>query len=160
MNSTAAGAQPLRYFIHDDFDAFRMEISGSLVGPAAQKAFEDWQTARFLARRARRVVDISYVTEADEDGKAVLRAWQEQKAQIVASTPASRAIASSILHTPIHLPSARLTLVGRLGSFFSPVTVGNLARAENASIPSADPKQENVENAGFPLLCGMEQQLR
>lgn len=98
MNSTAAGAQPLRYFIHDDFDAFRMEISGSLVGPAAQKAFEDWQTARFLARRARRVVDISYVTEADEDGKAVLRAWQEQKAQIVASTPASRAIANSIAH--------------------------------------------------------------
>jgi hypothetical protein len=160
MNPTAAGAQPLRYFIHDDFDALRMEISGGLVGPGAQKAFEDWRSARSLVRRARRVVDISYVTEADEDGKAVLRAWQEQEAQIVASTPASRAIANSILQTPVHLLSARLTLVGRLGSFFSRVTAGNLARAENASIPSADPKQQNVESAEFPLLCGMERHLR
>lgn len=160
MNPTAAGAQPLRYFIHDDFDAFRMEIAGSLVGPAAQRAFEGWRSARFLACRARRVVDISYVTEADEDGKAVLRAWRERKTQIVASTPLSRAVANSIPHTSVHLPSARLTLVDRLGSIFSRVTAGNLARAENASTPSADPKQENVGNAGFPLLRGMEQQMR
>jgi hypothetical protein len=31
MTTMAAGTQPLRYFIHDDFDAFRMEVSGSLV---------------------------------------------------------------------------------------------------------------------------------
>ena len=81
MTTTTAGVQPLLYFIHHDFDTFRMEISGSLVGRAAQEAYEAWRSARLLARRARVVVDISYVTEADEYGEAVLQAWHKQEVQ-------------------------------------------------------------------------------
>ncbi len=77
MNPTATDAQPLRYFVHDDFDAFRMELAGGLVGAAARGAYETWRVARLLSHRARLVVDISYVTQADEEGKAVLQAWQE-----------------------------------------------------------------------------------
>jgi hypothetical protein len=39
MTTTAAGTQALRYFIHKNFDAFRMEISGGLVGSAALRCF-------------------------------------------------------------------------------------------------------------------------
>jgi hypothetical protein len=160
MNPAASGADSLRYFIHDDFDAFRIEISGSLLGRAAQKAYEAWRSASLLSRRARLVVDISYVTEADEHGKTVLRTWQEQKARIVASSPASRAIADSVLDAPVPLPSPRRTLVSPLGSFFSRLAAGNPAPAESAGIRSADAKQPNVENTGFPLIRKMEQQVR
>ena len=155
MNPAASGAHPLRYFIHDDFDAFRIELSGSLVGRAAQKAYEAWRSESLLGRRARLVVDISYVTEADEHGKAVLRTWHELKARIVASSPASRAIADSVLDAPVPLPSARWTLVSPLGSFFR-----RLAGAESAGIPSADAKHPDVENTEFPLIREMEQQVR
>ena len=56
MTATAPGTQPLRYFIHDDFDAFRMEISGGLVGSAARGAYEAWRVERLLARRARLLI--------------------------------------------------------------------------------------------------------
>jgi hypothetical protein len=160
MNPALSGAHPLRYFIHDDFDAFRIELSGSLVGLAAQKAYETWRSASLLGRRGRLVVDITYVTEADEHGKAVLRAWRELKARIVASSLASRAIADSVLDAPVPLPSARWTLVGPLGSFFRRLAAGNPAGAESAGIPSADAKQPDVENTGFPLIRELEQQLR
>ena len=160
MNPALSGAHPLRYFIHDDFDAFRIELSGSLVGLAAQKAYETWRSASLLGRRGRLVVDITYVTEADEHGKAVLRAWRELKARIVASSPASRAIADSVLDAPVPLPSARWTLIGPLGSFFRRLAAGNPAAAESAGIPSADTKQPDVENTEFPLIREMEQQVR
>ena len=160
MNPAASGGHPLRYFIHDDFDAFRIELSGSLVGRAAQKAYEAWRSASVLRRRARLVVDISYVTEADEHGKAVLRTWHELKARIVASSPASLAIADSVLGEPAPLPLARRTLVSPLGFFFSRLAARNPAGAESTGIPSADTKQPDVENTGFPSIREMEQQVR
>ena len=160
MTQTAAGAQPLRYFIHDDFDAFRMELAGGLVGGAARVAYEAWRVARLLARRARLVVDISYVTQADEEGKAVLQAWREQQAHIVASSQASFAIANSITRAPAPVPSACRTTDHRLGSFFSRPTTGNLANAEASTVSSAASEQKGLENTGFPLLSEMEQQVR
>lgn len=159
MNPAASGGHLLRYFIHDDFDTFRIELSRSLVGRAAQKAYEGRSTS-LLGRRARLVVDISYVTEADEHGKAVLRTWHELKARIVASSPASRTIADSVLDAPVPLPSVRRTLVSPLGFFFSRPAAGNPAGAESAGIPSADAKQPDVENTGFPLIRELEQQVR
>ena len=85
--------QRLQYFIHDDTDALRMEMSGSLTGLAARQAYEAWRTATFLADQHRMVVDISHLTDADETGGAILRAWQRENARIVASSVASRAIA-------------------------------------------------------------------
>ena len=160
MTTTAAGTQLLRYFIHDDFDAFRMEISGGLVGSAARAAYEAWRVALLLARRARLVVDISFVTQADEYGEAVLQAWQEQEVQIVASSPASLAIANSIAPAQVHL-APRRTLVDRLRSLFGRrLPAGNSAIAEGPTGASAGPKQENVENTGFGLLSRMEHQVR
>jgi hypothetical protein len=141
MTTMAAGTQPLRYFIHDDFDAFRMEVSGSLVGSAAGAAYEAWRVARPLASRARLVVDISYVTQADEHGEAVLQAWLEQKVQIVALSPAALAIENSIPRAPPHLRSTPPTLAGRLAFLFRRPTAGNPANAERPRISSADSKK-------------------
>ena len=58
MTASALGAQRLRYFIHDDFDAFRMELREALSAPAARRANEDWRVARLWAHCARVVVDI------------------------------------------------------------------------------------------------------
>jgi hypothetical protein len=67
--------QPLQYFVHDDTDALRMEIAGSLAGSAARRAYEDWRTAVSSTRPRPLVIDISYVTETDVHGQAVLAAW-------------------------------------------------------------------------------------
>lgn len=72
-----------------------MEISGCLTGRAAQEAYEGWRSATRVAPRLRCVVDISYVTSADETGRAVLRAWRAEGVGIVASSCISRAIADS-----------------------------------------------------------------
>ena len=156
MGRTAA----LQYFIHDDFDAFRMEISGGFVGRAAQKAYESWRSALVLARRDRFVVDISHVTEADEQGRAVLQAWRRQDARIVASSAVSRKIANSIARETVPQPSASRSIVGRLVSFFSWQAAGNPASAESLRASSADAKESRVENIGFPSAGQMEPQVR
>jgi hypothetical protein len=156
MSPAAASGQPLQYFIHYDYDALRMEISGSLVGRAAQKAYEAWRSASFLTRPQPLVVDISYVTEADEHGRAILRAWEGQGARIVASSAASRAIASSILRAPVPRSLPQRTVLNRLASLFSRTTAGNPARAEAARIASAGAKQKSAYNAGFPVRGEVE----
>lgn len=84
MTPTASHARPLQYFIHDDFDALRMEISGSLAGKGAHAAYDALRHESFIVRRQPLVIDISHVTDVDEQGRAVLRAWRGQGAQIVA----------------------------------------------------------------------------
>ena len=128
MNS----GRPLQYFIHYDSDALRMEISGRLVGTAAREAYQAWRSVDVMAPRRELVVDISYVTEADQDGRAVLRLWQEQEARIVASSLASRAIVESILSAPVLRPLPQRTLLDRLASLFSPPTAGRSARQARA----------------------------
>lgn len=98
MIPATAGGQRLQYFIHNDTDALRMEMSGSLTGLEARQAYEAWRTATILAYQQRLVVDISHLTDADETGGAILRAWQRGSARIVASSAASRAIADKALH--------------------------------------------------------------
>jgi hypothetical protein len=121
----------LQYFIHDDFDAIRMEISGSLLGAAARRAFDTWRRAAMIGSRRRQIVDISYVTEADENGRAALLAWQRHDAHILASSSASRAVLDSI----------------------ASLTAGSSASAEAGSVASAEAIETNAENAGLPALA-------
>ena len=159
MTASPAGTPPLRYFIHDDFDAFRMEVSGGFVGSAARRAYEAWRAARLLARRVRPIVDISYVTKADEYGRAVLQAWREQDVQIVAASPASSALANSIPRTRVHPLSTHRTLVDRLSSLFRRSTAGNLANAEGPGLSSAASKLRSIENTSLPSHGDMERQV-
>jgi len=126
-NPAAMFGPRLQYFIHDDFDAMRMEISGSLLGAAAQKAFDTWRRATAMAGRRQLIVDISYVTEADEKGRAVLREWQRRDAHIIATSSTSRDVLDSI----------------------APPTAGTSASAEAGRSASAEVNQRNAENAGL-----------
>jgi hypothetical protein len=100
VSSAAFGLQRLEYFIHNDFDALRIEMAGTLSGPAARSAYEESITALRFWHHRRLVVDITYVEQADEMGWAVLRAWQRLRARIVAASPASRAIVEKITGVP------------------------------------------------------------
>ena len=95
MSPAIGGDRPLQYFIHDDFDALRMEISGSFIGRAAREAYEAWRRWILMVRPQPVVIDISYVTDADEGGKAILRAWRKQGARIVGLPCCSGAAAAS-----------------------------------------------------------------
>ncbi len=143
MSPAATHAQPLQYFIHYDFDALRMEIAGSLIGKSAQRAYEAWRTALLMARRLPLVVDISYVTQADDCGRAVLRRWRKEEARLVASSSTARAIADSSLCAPVAGPTA-----------------GNPACAELTETGPADAKQNSSQNAGFFVGGEVEQQVR
>jgi hypothetical protein len=160
MSARAITGRPLQYFIHYDFDALRMELAGSLVGRAARKAYEAWRSATLMARRWPLVVDISYITEADDDGKAVLREWLEEGVRILASSGASRAIANSIAGA--HVPGAQpqRKLLDRVLCWLSRSTDGNPARAERARFHAAGVKENNADNARFPVTGEMEQQVR
>ena len=117
MTPTVDIERPLRYFIHNDWDALRMELSGRLVGRAAREAYESLRNASFLPRRLPVVIDISYVAEADAAGLAVLRRWREQDGRILAATLASRAIAEPILSAPIARSLPRPAFLTRLFVF-------------------------------------------
>jgi hypothetical protein len=160
MSPATPVGRPLHYFIHDDCDALRMEIVGSLAGSAAQRAYEAWRRASLMARRQPLVIDISYVTEADEYGRAVLQAWRQQGAWIVASSGASRAIADSVLNAPVPRPLPQRTVLARLAFLFSLPTAGSSASAEASRVASAGAKQKSTENVGFLVHSEMEQQVR
>jgi hypothetical protein len=133
MSPTAGGGRPLQYFIHDDFDALRMEISGSLAGTAARKAYDAWRRATFLVRRQLLFIDISYVTDVDEHGNAVLRAWQGHGVRIVGSS----------LMCPMNT-----------------IIAGNRACAERATIASAVRTPNHTENTGLHVHDETVQQVR
>jgi hypothetical protein len=97
LQSTEKGAQRLRYYLHDDPDAFRMELAGSLTQPDAQSAYHAWRTARSVLGGRPVIVDISFVSEADEVGRNVLRRYHERGARIIARSPESRALADGIM---------------------------------------------------------------
>lgn len=88
MSPANSRERSLQYFIHDDFDALRMEISGSLAGRDAQKAYDALRRESFMVRGQPLVIDISYVTDVDAQGQAVLQAWRGEGAQIVAAAGA------------------------------------------------------------------------
>ncbi len=116
----------LRYFIHDDSDASRMELAGSLLGVEARQAFDSWRRTAAMAHHTPLIVDITYVTDADDDGRAVLREWQRHDARVLASSLASRAL----LHS-----------------------AGTSAVADAGTTASAHPQEANVENAELPVAC-------
>jgi hypothetical protein len=160
MSPSPISERPLQYFIHYDFDALRMEISGSFAGIAAQRAYNAWRRASSLAGRLPLVVDISYVTDADALGRAALRAWRRQHARIVASSQLSRAIADATLSATAPRPSPHGATRNRLAALFSWLTAGIPAQVETADDSSAVVKHNDAVNAGLLPRGEMEQYMR
>ena len=112
--------ESLEYFIHDEPDAFRMELSGSLSGDGAQSVYQAWRTALSIIGKRRVIVDITCVTDVDTRGRALLRIWKRAQARIIAASAESRAIAESILGgISSDPPPVKLDFMQRLRMFFS-----------------------------------------
>jgi anti-anti-sigma regulatory factor len=75
--------QKLKFFVHNDPDAVRIELAGCLCGVDVKSVHQAWQRA--LTESAKRlIVDLRFVTDADEFGRALLVIMQQFGAQIVA----------------------------------------------------------------------------
>lgn len=94
--STEKSARPLQYYMHDDPDAFRMELAGSLTLATADSVYHAWRTALSTLNGRRAVVDITFVDRADERGRDLLKLWHKSGVRIIARSPESRALASGI----------------------------------------------------------------
>ena len=86
----------LQYYLHDDFDAFRFELAGSLSGAGVESLYHAWRTALSVIKDRIIIIDITFVGKADESGRSLLRLWRKKGARIIARSPESRALAAAI----------------------------------------------------------------
>jgi hypothetical protein len=114
------GIQMLRYYLHDDPDAFRMELEGSLTQPSAESAYHAWRTARSVLGDRPVVVDISFVNQVDEIGRSVLLRLHERGARIIARSPESRALAGGIASESAPLAPPKRNWRARLMAWLVP----------------------------------------
>lgn len=103
----------LIYFLHDDPDAFRIEMSGALMGSQARGAYQAWLAARWIIGDRALVIDITFINEADDEGVAILADWRRHGAKIVSRSALSYAIAERVLRVSFPDPEPRLGFLRR-----------------------------------------------
>lgn len=89
-------AGPLKYYMHDDPDAFRIELAGGLTEAYLESVNHAWRTALSIVRGRPAIVDISFVEAIDSLGRDMLTRWHQNGARIVARSAKSRALAAGI----------------------------------------------------------------
>jgi hypothetical protein len=113
-------APAFSYYMYDGPTAFSIELAGAMAAEGAKKLEQDWRSVRAVVGNKELVVDLSFVTEIDPEGRQLLLRWRGNGATVVARTPASRALAESIIGRPLP-PTARIAYTWRpyrSGSFF------------------------------------------
>ena len=93
-------SEPLQYYIHDGPTALRFELAGSLSGRGAESVHNALQTALSIIGDRPLIVDITFVVELDDRGRALLLLWRQHGARIIAASRESRALAQPILDKP------------------------------------------------------------
>jgi hypothetical protein len=112
--------QELQYYIHDGSDQLRFELAGSLSKGGAQSVYQAWQTALSILGGRPLMIDVSFVTDADACGGALLALWHRNGARIIAASPESRALIAPIIGKAIPAPWHRQSWFQRLSaSIFS-----------------------------------------
>ena len=91
----------LEYFMHDGKNAFRFELAGVLNYEGARRVEQSWRTAASEISDRRLIIDITFVTAVDNQGRSLLRRWHREGAHFVANSPASRILAESITGAPL-----------------------------------------------------------
>ena len=108
--------QTLEYYLHDEWDALRFELAGSLSGDGAQSVYQAWRTALSIVGDRPVIFDITFVVEADERGRAILLLWHQNGARIIAASSESRALAEPILGEALPAPPAKQGWLHRLSA--------------------------------------------
>lgn len=87
-------ATGLDIYQHDSAEVLRFVLRGVLAGAPAQYLEHAWTTAASTLGTRRLLVDVTEVTDADNEGLALLLRMRAQGAQLVArGAPASGAVA-------------------------------------------------------------------
>jgi hypothetical protein len=91
---------PLEYYIHDGPAALRFDLRGSLSGSGAESVHNAWQAALSVIGGRSLIVDITFVVDADDRGRALLELWHRSGTRIIAASRESRALAKAVLDEP------------------------------------------------------------
>ena len=138
-----------QFFAHNDPDAVRIELAGSLRAADAETLHQAWQRAALKDDPVKPViVDITFVRAADEQGRALLIAMHRSGVRIVAQSPESSAIARPIVIQPIETHDPKPGWFHRLTMHLleeQPVGTALPAQAENRNHASAGSRHANVE---------------
>lgn len=87
----------LRFFTHNDHEAVRFELAGKLAGEDVESLHQAWQREALTDELKPVIVDITFITEADQYGRALLAIMHRFGAQLIADSLASSAIAHPIV---------------------------------------------------------------
>jgi hypothetical protein len=88
----------LQYSIHDGSAAMRFELAGSLSAYGVQSVRYAWQTALSVIGDRPLVIDITRVSEAEDDGRGLLLRWLHCGATIIAESRESRSLAADVFN--------------------------------------------------------------
>jgi hypothetical protein len=94
-------SQTLQYYMHDGPSAFRFELAGDLNNEAARDLDQAWRTASSMIGDRALVIDMTFVTGAEKEGRSLLARWYAEGAQLIARSKVSRALAEAIVGKPL-----------------------------------------------------------
>ena len=90
-----------RYYMHEGPTAFRFELAGDLDATDAASLAQDWHTATsFFVGQRTLIIDVTFVTEIDEEVRSLFGRWYAGGAEFAAGTKRSRALVESITERP------------------------------------------------------------
>ena len=93
--------QALQYFMHYGPAAVRFELSGDLNDEGACQLDQDWRTASAVIGDRALIVDLTFVTGAEAEGRSLLARWYRAGAQLIAQSNVSRKLAEAIIGKPL-----------------------------------------------------------
>ena len=149
----------LQYYLHDEPDAFRLKLSGRLSGEGAQSVQQAWQTALSIIGARQLIVDMTFVNEADERGRVLLRLWHHNGARIIAASPESCALAESIVgETLPQPPAAKPGFFERVAGIFRWFSAGAALSADAGArhARSASTTKRTIEIAAVAGRRGLD----
>ena len=109
----------LQLVTHNNPDGVRFELAGRLSGMDAETLHQAWQREALDDALRPVIIDITWVTEADQSGRAVLLLMYRFGAHIIAKSPESQAIAQLAVNGPADSAISKPGWFGRLTSFFA-----------------------------------------
>jgi hypothetical protein len=109
--------QKLKYHIHDEVHALRFELAGSLSGEGAQSVCQAWHIALSIIGNRALIIDITFVSEADERGRDLIGLWHQSGERLIAASPESQALAQPFLGEPAPAPPFKQSWLRRLTGF-------------------------------------------
>jgi len=87
--------------MHDGPSAFRFELAGDLGSQGARELEQAWRTASAVIGDRALIIDMTFVTSAEKEGRSLLARWHAQGAHLIARTKTSRELAEAIIGEPL-----------------------------------------------------------